>query len=33
MNKAIGNFETRINWLENKAKKKVKVQWDGEMKP
>jgi len=33
MNKAIGNFETRINWLENKAKKKVNVQWDGEMKP
>jgi len=33
MNKAIGNFETRINWLENKAKKKVEVQFDGEMKP
>jgi hypothetical protein len=33
MNKAIGDFETRLNWLENKAKKKVNVQWDGEMKP
>lgn len=33
MNKAIDNFETRINWLENKAKKKVEVQFDGEMKP
>jgi integrase len=25
MNKAIGDFETRLNWLENKVKKKEKV--------
>jgi hypothetical protein len=25
MNKAIGDFETRLNWLENKAGKKEKI--------
>lgn len=28
MNKAISDFETRLNWLENKAKKKQKVPID-----
>ncbi|MGA2310463.1 MAG: hypothetical protein ABSG57_13070 [Candidatus Bathyarchaeia archaeon] len=33
MGRMMVDFKERIEWLENKAKKKAKVQWDSEMKP